>query len=201
MLNRLPFALLAALCVGALAAPAHARRQAADPGAAQAEPAKVRARAFLKTDKLPAGARTEVAVVLDVQPGWHVNTNPAPSKYAVPTTVTVETSRGTRVGEFAYPTLPPATAGGPRRPVTELSGRVVLRAPVQVPVEAAGGNERLTVTVKYQACNANSCLRPKTLTFGGMLPVAAPGAPVHLANAEWFADDADGPDATRTAER
>ncbi len=55
--------------------------------------------------------------------------------------------------------------------------------------------------MKYQACNANSCLRPKTLTFGGMLPVAEQGAQVHVANAKWFPGTPDAPGATRTAER
>ncbi len=134
----------ALLFTGLLSAGLFAAAPAAAPAADAPAPnaAKVRARAFLQTDKLPAGGRTEVAIVLDVQPGWHVNSNPAPTKYAVPTTVTVTTARGTRVGTFAFPTLPPATEGGPRRPVRHLSGQVVLRAPVQVPVEAAGGTKR-----------------------------------------------------------
>ena len=144
--------------------------------------------------------------MLDIKAGWHINSNPAPSKYAVPTTVTVETKRGTQIGAFVFPTLPPETAGGERRPLPELAGRVVLRAPVRVPA-TVGVEETITVHVKYQACNATSCRRPKTLTFGGTLPVAAPGSPVALANAEWFPTETDddsrdaGAAATRTAER
>ena len=184
---------------------------AAGPAFAQDAPKedaeKVRARAFLSTDKLPAGGEAVVAVVIDVRPGWHVYGNPGPNKYAVPTTVSVETKRGTQVGEFAYPTLPPLRKGGERRPMMELTGRVVLRAPVTVPAEAAGGDETLTVKVKFQACDDHRCLRPKTLTFGGMLPVAAPGAAVRPANEKWFEDAEDGAApasrsaATRTAER
>lgn len=185
--------LLAGLCAGGASAPAAAAEEKADAP-------KVRARAFLKTDKLPAGGKTEVAVVLDVHPDWHIKSNPAP-KYAIPTTVTVKTARGTTVGEFAFPTLPPAKPGGPRRPVEKLAGRVVLRAPVAVPVAAAGADETLTVTVKYQACSDTSCLRPKTLTFGGMLPVAAPGESVHLANAEWFPKTPRVAGAPRSADR
>ncbi|NNJ25822.1 protein-disulfide reductase DsbD family protein [Alienimonas chondri] len=206
MLTRLPLALLlAGLCTASSPSDGFAQTSPnATPSngtPAKQDAAKVRARAFLSTDKLPAGGRTRVAVVLDVEPGWHINSNPAPTKYAVPTTIAVQTARGTTVGTFAYPTLPPATPGGPRRPVKELSGRVVLTAPITVPVEAAGANESLTVVVKYQACNANSCLRPKTLTFGGMLPVAAPGSPIRPANAEWFPTESERGDATRTAER
>ena len=164
---------------------------------------KVRARAFLSTDRLPAGRTAEVAVVLDVAEGWHVNTDRPAAKHAVPTTVTVKTERGTVVGRFAFPTLPPLREGGPRRPVERLVGQVVLRAPVRVPATAAGGKESLEVSVKYQACNDSQCLRPKTLTFGGTLPVAAPGEPVRPANREWFQTPAPttGPPATRTAER
>ena len=196
-----PFA-AAPLVLGLLAAAAPAAPPASNGAAPAKGEAKVRARAFLATDKLPAGGTTEVAVVLDVKAGWHVNSNPAHSRYAVPTAVTVKTARGTEIGAFAFPTRPPAVPGGERRPVKELSGRVVLRAPVTVPVGAAGGKERLTVSVKYQACDATRCLRPKTLTFGGTLPVAAPGAPVRPANAKWFGPESgDAATATRTAER
>ena len=100
--------------------------------------------------------------------------------------MTVKTSRGTTVGAFAFPTLPPATPGGPRRPKSEAERAGRAAGPGGGAGRAAGADETLTVTVKYQACSATSCLRPKTLTFGGMLPVAAPGESVHLANAEWF---------------
>ena len=172
--------------------------------AARKDPAKVRARAFLAADRLPAGRDTRVAVVLDIAEGWHVRGDRPAEKYAVPTSVTVSTKRGTRVGRFVFPTLPPAAPGGPRRPVPELHGRVVLRAPVRVPASAAGGDETLEVTVKYQACDAGQCLRPKTLTFGGTLPVAAPGEPVRPANRAWFPETdppTEGRPAPRTAGR
>ena len=183
-----------------------AKAGAAKPGAARKDAPKVRARAFLSTDRLPAGRTAEVAVVLDVADGWHVHSNPVTRDYAVPTTVTVRTGRGTTVGKFVYPTLPPERRGGPRRPVPHLAGRVVLRAPVSVPAGAAGGDETLEVSVKYQACDDAQCLRPKTLTFGGTLPVAAPGEPVTPANRKWFRAPEPGPPdtrppATRTAER
>ena len=191
----------AALACGLLALFAGLTVAHAGPQGPKKAEAKVRARAFLATDKLPAGRATTVAVVLDIQDGWHVRGAKPAEKYAIPTTVTVKTERGTTVGEFAFPTRPPLTPGGRPRPIEELHGRVVLRAPVTVPASAAGGGETLEVTVKYQACDAGQCLRPKTLTFGGTLPVAAPGEPVRPANREWFPADSEGRDATRTAQR
>ena len=174
---------------------------AGPPGPPQKDTAKVRARAFLATDKLPAGRTTAVAVVLDVAEGWHVRGDRPAEKYAVPTVVSVKTKRGTQIGRFAFPTDPPLTPGGERRPVEQLHGRVVLRAAVKVPAAAAGGDEELEVTVRYQACDDTQCLRPKTLTFGGTLPVAAPGEPVRPANREWFPRPSEGRPAPRTAER
>ena len=170
-------------------------------GATQKDHAKVRARAFLATDKLPAGRTTAVAVVLDIADGWHVRGAEPAEKYAVPTVVSVKTKRGTQIGRFAFPTDPPLAPGGERRPVQELHGRVVLRAAVKVPAAAAGGDEELEVTVRYQACDDTQCLRPKTLTFGGTLPVAAAGEPVAPANAQWFPQPTEGRPAARTAAR
>ena len=170
--------------------PAPATRSAAAAPGPQAPPTKpkpvpkVRARAFLATDKLPAGRETTVAVVLDVMDGWHVRGEAPEEKYAIPTTVTVKTQRGTQIGSFAFPVKKSPIPGVKPKPLQELHGRVVLRAPVRVPASAAGGDETLDVTVKYQACDDAQCLRPKTLTFGGTLPVAAPGEPVRPANRE-----------------
>ena len=193
-------ALLALFALPAVHAPATGAAAhptpAGDPGPAppgdaggKKDAKKLRARAFLNFDKLPAGRTAEVAVVLDVRPGWHVQSNPPADRYGVPTVVTVKTTRGTKVGEFVYPTLPPKVPGGEPRPVPELAGRVVLRAPVEVPEAAAGGDETLEVSVKFQACNDTQCLRPKTLTFTGTLPVAGPSEAVAAANAEWFETD------------
>ena len=182
-------------------APAAAPQAASEP---KKDAPKVRARAFLATDKLPAGRDTTVAVVLDIREGWHVRGETPAEKYAIPTTVTVKTTRGTRVGRFAFPMKKSRIPGVKPKPVQELHGRVVLRARARVPAAAAGGNETLEVTVKYQACDDAQCLRPKTLTFGGTLPVAAPGEPVRPANREWFDEKTsptDGRPATRTAGR
>ena len=175
-------------------------RTAAAPDEASKPEAKVRARAFLATDKLPAGRDTAVAVVLDIKEGWHVRGAKPADKYAVPTTVTVKTKGGTKVGAFRFPTDPPAEPGGERTPVQQLHGRVVLRAPVRVPA-GLKGSDTLEISLTYQACDDGQCLRPKTLTFGGTLPVAAAGEPVAPANAQWFPQPTEGRPAARTAAR
>ena len=192
-----PAALLIPALAAALAAPAA--------GFAEDKDAPVvRARAFLATDKLPAGGETKVAVVLDIKEGWHITGNPAPTEFAVPTTVKITTAAGTKIGEFAFPKEPlpkNAPAGTEAEPVAELHGRVVLIAPVTVPA-GLSGSEEVTVAVRYQPCNDSACLRPKTVSFSGTLPVAPAGTAVRPANRRWFAPATEsGTDPTRTAKR
>ena len=178
----------AALLAAAAPEPGTAGPRPAAPAAPEKEKPKpkVRAKAFLATDKLPAGGTTEVAVVLQVAGGWHINTNPPKPEFVVPTEVTVKTERGTVVGTFDYPAGEPLAMPGFDEKVSVYEGLVVIRAPVTVPATVAGGDETLSVTVRYQPCNDANCLRPEKVELSGKLPVAAPGESVREINDRWF---------------
>ena len=142
--------------------------------AAQApEAGKVAPRVFLSVDKLPAGGTCDVAVLLNIQDGWHVYANPAAEDYQVATRLTVASTQGTTLSQTLYPAGKGVEVFGERVAVYE--GRALLFATVAVPATAAGKTETLTFSVEYQACNDTNCLPPATAAKPGPVPVAAAG--------------------------
>lgn len=187
---------LAAIAAMSLAVPALARAVKADEEdkivlAAGEEPPKdhVRPQVFLSVDRLPAGGTCRVAVMLDVESGWHINTNPARPEFVVPTTIKFKSEHGTKLAGIEYPTGKDLLIEGADIPQSVYEGQVLLFGTLTIPEGAARETEELTVEIKFQACNERQCLAPKTKKLIGKVPVAAPGETVKTVNEKVFEKD------------
>ncbi len=149
----------------------------------------VRPQVFLSVDRLPAGETVRFAVVLDIEEGWHINTNPAQPDFVKPTTVAFKGKHGSTLKEITYPKGRDLTIAGMKEPQSVYEGKVLLFGDLTVPVEASRETEELTVEVKFQACNEKQCLAPKTVKLIGKVPVAAEGEAVKKVNEKVFAQD------------
>jgi uncharacterized protein YyaL (SSP411 family) len=105
------------------------------------------------------GDHDEILTTLTIDPGYHVNANPASLDYLVPTVVTVT---GVPAASVTYP------AGQIFRPkfspegISIYEGSVEIKAELQKGALASATREPLQVEV--QACTVQICLPPATLT-------------------------------------
>lgn len=146
---------------------------------------KVAPRVFLSVDKLPAGGVCDVAILLEVEEGWHVYANPVKAKWQIPTTLKVAAKSGTKLSRTLYPAGHEMTIQGEEISVYE--GRVLLFATLEVPAAAAGQQEELTFEVRYQPCNDSQCLAPQRVTKPGSIVVAGVGETPTAINPKIFA--------------
>jgi uncharacterized protein len=159
---------------------------------AQGEPApkkkadKVKAEAHLSVDKLPPGGECQVLIRLSIEPGWHINTNPAKPKDFIPTEITITGKQGTRLAEVTFPKGKPIRMQDFDEQVWVYDGKVDIRGKLRVPATAAGKTEDIDIVVRYQACDDQRCLLPATYKLNGRLPVAATLAEVKPINAKLF---------------
>ena len=173
-----PAALLAALAL----TPALTNAQQAAPKSDE----KVAPRVFLSVDKLPAGGTCDVAVLLEVESGWHVYTQAPKEDYQVPTKLTITSKNGTKLKQTLYPAGKTMEFFGQKIDVFE--GRALLFATVEVPASAAGSTEELQFTVEYQACSdSGNCLPPTKSSRPGKIAVAARGETPTPVNEKIFA--------------
>jgi uncharacterized protein YyaL (SSP411 family) len=161
-----------------------AAEQPAAPG--KKEEQLISAKAYLSVDKLPPGGTCQIALIVEIKEGWHINTNPAQPDFLIPTTFTLKSKLGTKLAQANYPAGRKITISGFDEPLVVYDQRAFIRGILQVPREAAGQLDEIELQLRYQACNDARCLSPKTFTIRTRLPIAAPGEPVKPMNPELF---------------
>ena len=149
----------------------------------------ISASAYLSVDKLPPGESCQIAIVIDIKPGWHINANPAQPDFLKPTELTIEAAAGVELTDVKYPESHEFEIEGFDEPLLVYEEQAVLIGTIQAPASAASQTETLELTVSYQACNDQSCLRPMRFKLTGEVPIAAAGGSVRQVNASLFAED------------
>lgn len=147
-------------------------------------------RAYLSTDKLPAGGTCQFIVLLDVKDGWHINANPPTHDNLIPTKVTFKSKLGAKLSDPQYPKGHGFKFAGEDSEVSVYEGEVAIRGVLTVPEKAAGQTDDMEISITYQACNDTGCRPPKTIKLSGKLAVANRGESVKSINARLFKEGA-----------
>ncbi len=127
-----------------------------------------------------AGAST-LKVDAQVIEGWHINSDKPFSEDYIPTKVEIRGPVSVTPGTVKYPpsetmALDPA-AGGEKLSV--FGGDIKFEVPLKAGADfAPKPGDAITVTIDYQGCNNNECLRPASVSTSVALaaPTAAAGA-------------------------
>jgi DsbC/DsbD-like thiol-disulfide interchange protein len=135
-------------------------------------------RAYLSTDKLPAGGTCQLIVLLDVKDSWHIQANPASQDFLIPTKVTFKSKLGTKLSDPKYPAGHPTKLEGEDSEIMVYEGEVAIRGTLTVPENAGGQLDDMEISINYQACNDKGCRSPTTIKLTGKLAVAKRGEAV-----------------------
>jgi hypothetical protein len=152
-------ALAAALTLAS--APAQAQRPLLDgPARSSAKPAAV---AYLYPEQITvtAGKPTTIALHFRIAPGLHINSHTPREDELIPTFLAIPEGSGVRLDGAIYP--PGADFTLPLDPKTKLSvytGEFI----IQARVVASAGEHLVEARLRYQACDNNACMPPKTIT-------------------------------------
>jgi uncharacterized protein YyaL (SSP411 family) len=146
----------------------------------------LQATAYLAASGVPAGGSLPIAVVAQIGPGWHINAHPAQPDFVIPTQLNGQTARGGVLKQAVYPQGQPFRIEGFDEPVSVYEGQIVLRGILEIPAEAAPGADEVKITLRYQACNDQNCLRPLTLTLTGTVQILPTGAQAEAINQALF---------------
>jgi len=116
---------------------------------------------FPEQVNLPANKPTTVALHFRVAPGMHINSHTPKDEFLIPTILSIPEGTGVRLDEATYPageviTLPLA----PKEKLSVYSGEFVILARLI----AASGDHLVEAKLRYQACDNNACMPPRTLT-------------------------------------
>jgi hypothetical protein len=157
--------LAVALALGSALASGAALAEAQAPlvegaGGAAARPAVVR---YLYPEQItiPAGRPSSVALHFRIAPGLHINSHTPTEDELIPTTFSIPASAGVRLDGAVYP--PGAEFRPTLDPGTKLSVYVG-EFTVLARLVATAGDHLVEARLRYQACDSNACLPPRTIT-------------------------------------
>jgi DsbC/DsbD-like thiol-disulfide interchange protein len=167
-----------------------AARAAIPPGeaaGAQDASAVVKSHTYVSLEPVPRGREFQVAVVVEIARGFHMNSHKPTDPYLIPTTLTVQLPAGFQLLDTVYPqgTLENFSFS-PNKPLDVYTGSVTLRLRLSAQADAARGAAKIPITLRYQACNDTTCLPPVKLPVDAKIEVAEAGVKAHPLHPEIF---------------
>lgn len=106
------------------------------------------------------GNSGEALVLLNIEPGYHVNANPATYPYLIATEVIADKIEGLEVGIPIYPAAKTQKFDFADEPLAVYEGQVEVKLPLKVRRKESGS---LPLQVRVQACDHEKCFPPATL--------------------------------------
>ena len=147
----------------------------------------VKARPLLSVDAVRPGDAFQVAILVQIAEGYHVNAHVPTLKELIPTTVTFRFPSGFSLGEARFPAPVKRTFSfAPGTPLAVYEGTMLVVADGKVLSSSVDGQALLQTTLKVQACNERQCLAPATMDLEISIPFAASGHKVSPVNTEFF---------------
>lgn len=108
------------------------------------------------------GAAVDSALLVELRPGYHVNSNTPSDDYLIPLRLTWEAGPLEATG-FTFPKPHMEKYKFSEKPLSVFTGDFQIVTRFKSAANAAPGPATLTGKLRYQACNDSMCLPPKTL--------------------------------------
>jgi Disulphide bond corrector protein DsbC len=138
--------------------------------------------AYVSLDPVGRGSQFQIAVVLKIRSGFHINAREKSEDYLIATDLRADAPAGFQLGDVSYPKGALHSFTFAKKPLNVYEDTITLRLPVHALASAPLGAQRIPLKLRYQACSTEICLPPVTLTLDAALHVAASPAdakPVH----------------------
>jgi DsbC/DsbD-like thiol-disulfide interchange protein len=143
--------------------------------------------AYASHDPVARGMSFQVAVVLKIRNGFHVNAREVTEDYLIPTDLRAEVPAGFKVGTVSYPKGTLQTfAFSKNKKLNVYSGNVIILLPLTVLATTPIGPQHVPMKLRYQACSTEICLPPVTKEVDTTLNVVANSSAAKPANPEIF---------------
>jgi uncharacterized protein YcnI len=149
--------------------------------------AVVKPQTLVSLEPVPRGKSFEIAVVVEIAKGFHMNSHKPTDPYLIATTLTPQPPAGFDIAGTIYPEgHQEKFSFSPNKPLNVYTGKVILRLKLTAHPDAALGATTIPITLRYQACNDTTCLQPVKIPVDAKFEVAAAGTKSRAAHADVF---------------
>ena len=113
--------------------------------------------------KVKKGSSVEVSVVVDIDKGYHINSNRPAEVYLIATALKFDRLAGFTTTRVIYPKAKVQKFEFSEKPMSVYEGEAVIKFSARALPSAAPGAHTLKAKLTVQACDDKQCLRPQTL--------------------------------------
>lgn len=113
--------------------------------------------------KIKRNGTAKVTVVIEIDNGYHINSNRPSDKNLIATALKVERAKGLSASPVTYPKAKLAKFDFSPKPLSVFEGKAVLKLTVRALASLTPGSHELKAKLTVQACNKEQCLRPQTV--------------------------------------
>jgi uncharacterized protein YyaL (SSP411 family) len=131
------------------------------------------AQAIMQQNKLAPGVSFSFDVVLEIDRKWHIYANPPSSPECIPTALDVTSDVGLHEVSVQYPQPKGYRPEGAHESIAVYTDRGRIRVNAKLESNARTGPAEIQLALRYQACNDERCLAPKTIRFSLPIEVIA----------------------------
>jgi hypothetical protein len=142
--------------------------------------------AFASFDPVARGGSFQIAVVLKIREGFHINAREKSADYLIATDLRTEAPAGFKIGQVTYPKGELHTFSFSKTPLNVYEGKIILHMEVTALPNAPLGTQHIPLKLRYQACSSEVCLPPTTLDVDALVTVASAATPARPAHPELF---------------
>lgn len=136
-------------------------------------------------DKVYPGSEFKIAVKVNVDSGWHVNSDKPHEDFLIPSQLSIDTAIF-KLDKVVYPKPHDLKLEISDVPLSVWESEVYVGALVKSPEKLAPGKYILPVVIDYQACNNMTCMPPNSVKDTLEIEIADKQAVVNQINSDIF---------------
>lgn len=146
----------------------------------------VTTRPALSVDNVHPGSTFQVAVIADLEKGWHINAHKPTLDYLIPTELKLEPVEGLTFGQIEYPASMKLKFDFAEQELDVYEQRVIMRFPITVAQSESPGQKIIKGALQYQACSNEVCLAPAHLSIDIPIQIVGLDKPSQPINTDVF---------------
>lgn len=141
---------------------------------------------FQSFDQMQAGGEFKIAVKLNIDKQWHINSDKPKDEFLVPSVLKLKNADYFELVKVVYPHAEDIKFDFSENPVSVFEGDVVIGAIVKVKPNTQLGEYELNFEFEYQACNNQSCMPPTAIVDTLNISVVDNNTQIREINSEVF---------------
>jgi thiol:disulfide interchange protein DsbD len=142
--------------------------------------------AYVSLEPVARGNSFQIAVVLKIRNGFHINARQTSADYLIATDLRAEVPAGFKQGDISYPKGELRTFAFSKKPLNVYEDKAVIRMALSALPDAPLGAQHIPLKLRYQACSNEACLPPVTVDVDALVTVAATADASRPAHPELF---------------